>query len=145
MLYRRWRNRPEMVIAALRQHRPMLSGEVPDTGSLRGDVLALLRRVSARIAEVGPETVYGLLGDYFADAEVFAGVQDQVLHIGADVMATILKRAAGRGEARDRISPMVATLPTDLYRHQVFLTRTPPTEDVITQIVDDVFLPLVRP
>ena len=76
---------------------------------------------------------------------MFADVQDQVLHIGADVMATILKRAAGRGEARDRISPMVATLPTDLYRHQVFLTRTPPTEDVITQIVDDVFLPLVRP
>ena len=75
--------------------------------------------MSARIAEVGPETVYGLLGDYFADAEVFADVQDQVLHIGADVMATILKRAAGRGEARDRISPMVATLPTDLYRHQV--------------------------
>jgi AcrR family transcriptional regulator len=145
VLYRRWRNRPEMVIAALRRRRPILSGEVPDTGSLRGDVLALLRRMSARIAEVGPETVYGLLGDYFADAEVFADVQDQVLHIGADVMATILKRAAGRGEARDRISPMVATLPTDLYRHQIFVTRTPPTEHVITQIVDDVFLPLVRP
>jgi len=35
VLYRRWRNRPELVIAAMRRHRPMLSGEVPDTGSLR--------------------------------------------------------------------------------------------------------------
>jgi AcrR family transcriptional regulator len=145
VLYRRWRNRPELVIAALRRHRPMLSGEVPDTGSLRGDVLALLRRMSARLAEIGPETVYGVLGDYFADAEVFARVQDQVLHIGADAMATILKHAADRGEARNHVSPMVATLPTDLYRHQIFLTRTPPTEGIITEIVDDVFLPLVRP
>ncbi|HEY5989061.1 MAG TPA: TetR/AcrR family transcriptional regulator, partial [Streptosporangiaceae bacterium] len=144
VLYRRWRNRPELVIAALRRHRPMLSGEVPDTGSLRGDVLALLRRMSARLAEIGPETVNGLLGDYFADAEVFSRVQDQVLYIGAGVMATILKRAADRGEARTEISPIIATLPTDLFRHQLFFTRTPPAERIITEIVDEVFLPLVR-
>src|ERR1700691_156525 len=59
VLYRRWRNRPELVIAAMRRHRPLLSGEIPDTGSLRGDVLALLRRMSARLAAVGTETVHG--------------------------------------------------------------------------------------
>ena len=144
VLYRRWPSKPELVIAALRRYRPMLSGEVPDTGSLRGDVLALLRRMSARLAEVGPETVYGMLGDYFADAEMFARVQDQVLHIGAGVMAAILKRAADRGEARADVKPMIATLPTDLFRQQIFLTRTPPAEEIITQIVDDVFLPLAR-
>jgi AcrR family transcriptional regulator len=145
VLYRRWRNRPELVIAALRRHRPMLSGEVPDTGSLRGDVLALLRRMSARLAEIGPETVYGLFGDYFGDAEMFSRIQEQVLHIGAGVMTTILKRAAGRGEARADIRPVIATLPTDLFRHQLLLTRTPPSEGIIAEIVDDVFLPLVRP
>jgi tetracycline repressor-like protein len=132
-------------IAALRRHRPMLSGEVPDTGSLRGDVLDLLRRMSARLAEIGPETVYGLLGDYFGDAELFSRIQEQVLHIGAGVMTTILKRAAGRGEARADIRPVIATLPTDLFRHQLLLTRTPPSEGIIAEIVDDVFLPLVRP
>lgn len=145
VLYRRWHNRPELVIAALRRHRPMLSGEVPDTGSLRGDVLALLRRMSSRLAEIGPETVYGLLGDYFADAGLFRQVQDQVLHIGAGVMTTILKRAAGRGEARPDVQPMVATLPVDLFRHQIFLARVAPSEGIITDIVDGVFLPLVRP
>lgn len=145
VLYRRWRNRPELVIAALRRHRPILSGEVPDTGSLRGDVLALLRRMSARLAEIGPETVYGLLGDYFADAGLYSRTQDQILHIGTGVMTTILKRAAGRGEARTGISPMIATLPTDLFRHQSFLARTPPSESVIAQIIDEVFLPLVQP
>ena len=145
VLYRRWRGRPELVIAAMRRHRPMLSGEVPDTGSLRGDVLALLHQMSGRLAETGPETVYGLLGDYFADAELFSRIQDQVLQIGTGVMATILKRAADRGEAHHDISSMIATLPTDLFRHQIFLARTPPSERVIVEIVDDVFLPLTRP
>jgi AcrR family transcriptional regulator len=144
VLYRRWRNRAELVIAAIRRHRPMLSGEVPDTGSLRGDVLALLTRVSARLTELGPETLYGILGDYFADTESVAAFQDQVLHIGAGVMATILKHAEERGEVRQGISPRVTSLPTDLFRHELLIRRTPPSTPVITEIVDDVFLPLVQ-
>src|SRR5580658_5732141 len=38
VLYRRWPKKAELVVAALRRHRPILSGDVPDTGSLRGDV-----------------------------------------------------------------------------------------------------------
>ncbi len=144
VLYRRWRNRPELVIVAMRRHRPMLSGEVPDTGSLRGDVLALLTRVSDRLTELGPETVYGILGDYFADTELFAAFQDQVLHIGASVMASILKHAKERGEVRQGISPRVASLPTDLFRHELLVRRTPPARSAIAEIIDDVFLPLVR-
>ena len=145
VLYRRWRNRPELVIATLRRHRPMLSGEIPDTGSLRGDVLALLRWMSGHLAEIGPETVYGLLGDYLSDAELFARSQDHVLHISAGVMDAILKRAVDRGEARADVEPRIATLPTDLFRNELFLARTPPSEGAIAEIIDDVFLPLVRP
>lgn len=144
VLYRRWRNRAEMIVSAMRRHQPMLSGEVPDTGSLRGDVLALLTRVSARLTELGPETLYGILGDYFADTESVAAFQDQVLHIGAGVMATILKHAEERGEVRQGISPRVTSLPTDLFRHELLIRRTPPSRRVITEIVDDVFLPLVQ-
>jgi len=145
VLYRRWRNRPELVLAVIRRHRPLLSGEIPDTGTLRGDVLALLRRMSARLAEIGPETVYGLLGDYLSDAGMFARGRDQLLSISAEVMETILKRAADRGEARAGVENRIATLPTALFRNELFLARTPPSEGTLVEIVDDVFLPLVRP
>jgi AcrR family transcriptional regulator len=141
VLARRWPARPQLVIAALRRHRPMLSGEIPDTGSLREDVLALLRRISARFAEVGPETFYGLAGDYFADPALVPDFQAQVLQAGNEVMAAILKRAAERGEARDGILPRIATLPIDLLRHELLLS--PGDEHAITEIVDQVFLPLV--
>jgi AcrR family transcriptional regulator len=144
VLYRRWPSRAALVIAAMRRHQPMLSGEAPDTGSLRGDVLALLTRISGRLAEMDPETVYGILGDYFTDTRLFSAFQAEVLHIGAGVMAAILKRAEERHEIRPGVSLRVAALPIDLYRHELFISRTPPTQRVIAEIVDDVFLPLVR-
>jgi AcrR family transcriptional regulator len=145
VVYRRWPTKAELVIAAQRRHQPLLSGQVPDTGSLRGDVLAALRRMSARVTETGTETVFGLLGDYLADPELFSRVQGQLLTIGPEVMATILERAAARGEVHLGIGPQIATLPTDLFRNQLFLHRHPPSEEVITAIVDEIFLPLTQP
>jgi hypothetical protein len=60
-------------------------------------------------------------------------------------MTGILKRAEDRGEARGDIESRIATLPTDLFRNELFRARTPPSEGTLVEIVDDVFLPLVRP
>lgn len=146
VLYRRWPSRPALVLAAMRQQAPLLSGEVPDTGTLRGDVLALLRRISQRLSDVGPEVIHGLLAEYFRDAELFSYLQAQVLQVGTGVMYTILQRAAERGEvAPDAINPRIATLPVDLARHELLVTRAPVPDAVLVEIVDEMFLPLVRP
>jgi hypothetical protein len=116
---------------------------VPGTGNRRDDVLAVLRRVSARLADLGPETIYGLLADYFADPGLVPDLQVLVLHSGNTFMVAILKRAAQRGEARSDIPPRVATLPIDLLRHEIFRSLSPADEQAITEIVDQVFLPLV--
>jgi hypothetical protein len=101
--------------------------------------------MSSRLAEIGSETVYGLLGDYLGDAGLFSRSQGEVLAISAEVMQTILKRAADRGEARPGVERRIATLPTDLFRNELFKARTPPSEGTLVEIIDDVFLPLVRP
>jgi hypothetical protein len=41
-------------------------------------------------------------------------------------------------------APRVASLPTDLARHELLFRRTAVPDDVLTEIVDDVFLPLVH-
>jgi AcrR family transcriptional regulator len=144
VLYRRWPSRLELVLAALRHRGLVRSGTVPNTGSLRGDVLSVLRAISRRVSEVGPQNLYALLSDVFADAEATAAVEDHFLHHNGDVMAIILKRAADRGEIRGDISSRIATLPIDLVRHELLLARTPASKLAIVEIVDDVFLPLVR-
>jgi AcrR family transcriptional regulator len=142
VIYRRWRNRHELVVAAMRHRAPVYSGATPDSGTLRGDVLAVLRRASARISEIGPDTVIAMLSDLLSDDEAFEQTLDQLLRSGGETMAGVLDRAAARGEAREHISPRVARLPIDLLRHELILTHQPPSARTLEEIVDDIFLPL---
>lgn len=144
VIYRRWRNRAELVIAALRHQRPVNAGTIPDTGTLRGDLLAVLGRASSRISAIGPDTVVGLLADLLADERADENALGEVLRSGSELMTVILQRAAARGEAPAELPARVVRLPLDLLRHELILTHHPPTESTINEIVDDVFLPLVR-
>jgi AcrR family transcriptional regulator len=142
VLYRRWQNRAELILAVLHQRRPMISGEVPDTGSLRGDVIALLRRASAGIAEIGTETIFGLFDELSRQPEAAAYLFAS--RVSDETMAAILLSADRRGEVRlESITRRVASLPLHLLRYELLWTRAIVPDDVIEQIVDEVFLPLV--
>ncbi|MGO9205835.1 MAG: TetR-like C-terminal domain-containing protein, partial [Candidatus Limnocylindrales bacterium] len=110
---------------------------------LRGDVLALVRRVSGGINEIGPETMFGLLADLYDSPDLRAVLQaDQA---GATAMTAILEAAARRGEVRlERLTPRVVSLPIDLVRRELLQTRAPVPDAVLVEIVDEIFLPLVH-
>jgi hypothetical protein len=62
------------------------------------------------------------------------------------LIRAILDRAVARSEVdRDRLTPRIFSLPTDLARHEMIMTLKPPSDDAIRQIVEDIFLSLVRP
>ncbi|MGW5053071.1 helix-turn-helix domain-containing protein [Actinokineospora sp. NPDC004072] len=122
-IYRRWPNRAALALAA---YRELAEAELtpPETGDLRSDVLTLLRRVNASarfdllrglVAEVDPQ----LLRDLPA--------------------APVWQRIAGD------VHPRVATVAIDLLRSE-YLTRglAAVPDEVIVEIVDEVYLPLVR-
>jgi len=46
VLYRRWRTREELLRATLRRRGEITPADVPDTGSLRGDVIAKLTEIN---------------------------------------------------------------------------------------------------
>jgi AcrR family transcriptional regulator len=137
VLYRRWRNRAELAVAAMRHNTGSIADQPPDTGTLRGDVIEVLRRMAQRQHDIPREMLHGLMAES-------ADIQVDIAVIMAGVMAGILERAAARGEiASAEVSPRVMSVPTDLLRHELILTRHPITEELITEIVDEVFLPLV--
>jgi hypothetical protein len=60
-------------------------------------------------------------------------------------MDIIVERAIARGELGPKKPPArVVSLPVDLLRHELLMTLGPVAPQTITQIVDDVFLPLAR-
>lgn len=146
VVYRRWPTKQDLVVAVVRNLR---SGEPPvrpDTGALRGDVIAAMSEMSRRRS--GLVTVMSLrLAEYFEETGTsFADLRALMLEGAHDVFAEILERAVARGEADPaRITPRIAALPFDLLRHELFMTLKPVPRKVIEEIVDTIFLPLVRP
>jgi AcrR family transcriptional regulator len=145
VLYRRWPNRPELVVAALRHHTAVAPIEAADTGTLRGDLLALLRHMSVRVGEVAGVFSF-LIADYFQEEGLSpAALRERAVAGSGSEMALILERAIERGEiSRDRLSPRVASLPVDLVRHDLIMTQAPVPDATLVEIVDRIFLPLVR-
>jgi AcrR family transcriptional regulator len=137
VLYRRWPNRATVVQAAVRHRLGSLADDVPDTGDLREDVLSVLRRFRDYVEAIGPDTARGL-------ASEAADLPPEVLAVTPGVITAILERAAERGEVRaDRITPRITALPGDLLRYEFLVPHGDLSDDTLTGIIDEVFLPIV--
>jgi AcrR family transcriptional regulator len=142
-LYKRWPNRAELVVAALRHQR----GEpepAPDTGSLREDVLTLLRRGAARLDGVFGEAVRGLMAETLTDPDRTATVRGNMFTARNRLMREILDRAAARGDIRPAaVTPQLIGLAPALVDHHFLFHGAPIPDDVLTAIVDNILLPLL--
>lgn len=118
---------------------------VPDTGSLRGDVISLLRQANSQRGHLAV-TVSTRLGGFYRDTGTrIADLRDALEGERGASMEKLIARAVARGEIRPgQIGGRVAQLPVDLLRHDVLFTLAPLTDEAIEEIVDTVFLPLVR-
>lgn len=143
VIYRRWPTRAQLVYAALRADRHLYSSEAPDTGTVRGDLMAILRRVSEMVDEVRPEVIFGLTAELLREKQplLFAEMHERT----GKIMAEILTRGVRRGEiAAEKLTPRLAALPFDLVRYQLMVLQQPLSARDVEEIVDRIFLPLVR-
>ncbi|MDQ0777175.1 AcrR family transcriptional regulator [Streptomyces aurantiacus] len=146
VLYRRWATKQELVLAAIGHGAARVPLEIPDTGSVRGDMLALLRYANA--TRVSTAIILSLhLGGYFTDTGSSLDDLRTVLRGDfPDAVRTVMDRGVQRGELDPgRLSDRIERLPFDLYRYELMMTAKPVPEDVLQEIVDTVFLPLVSP
>lgn len=143
VLYRRWPTRARLVYAALRATRPFLLSEAPDTGTVRSDLMSILHSVSNMVDDLSPEVMFGLIAELLheRDSSLFSEVHER----NARIMKEVLTRGIERGEiAAEKLTPRVAALPFDLVRYQLMVLRQPLSAQDIEEIIDRIFLPLVR-
>lgn len=145
VLYRRWSNRQELVVAAVRHSFTRNSLVIPDTGSLRGDMIALMTQANeSRSAMAAVFSVQ--LGAYYQETGTTpAELREQLLADRASGVETVTRRALERGEiTAAQLSPRIVALPFDLFRHEALMTlKAVPTETIV-EIIDDIFLPLIN-
>ncbi len=142
-IYRRWPNRAELVVDACKVHG-IHDDDLPDTGALRTDMIALLRQVSVKMASPFGSIVRGLLAELPRHPDFARLVRERLHTVGPSTVRVILERAVERGEVeRWIIGSRRATVATDLIRNEFLLFGAPVADRIITEIVDDVYLPLV--
>jgi len=144
-IYRRWPNRAALGVAAYRRMAASAPGP-PDTGGLRGDLLALLRRANRTWTSPYGEILRALLAGADDDPELRGLLRGHAGDDGAGPWTAVLERAVDRGEAPARaLHPRVATAAVALLRNE-YVTRGEPSapDAALVEIVDEVVLPLIR-
>ena len=147
VLYRRWANKDQLVLAALQHHRIANPVAIPDTGALRSDLIAHLAGVSAALAGYFAIAVTASYSGLLADTGLTPSqIRDEILD-GQTYprIRTVYQRAHDRGEIDlQHIPAAVLDMPFDLVRHDLLMDSQPPRRERIRSIVDELFLPLVQ-
>ncbi|MDI6100298.1 TetR/AcrR family transcriptional regulator [Actinoplanes sp. NEAU-A12] len=141
-IYRRWSGKPDMVSAALHglmvEHPPL-----PDTGSLRGDLIAALDTF-CRLYERKHPIVLSLLGAIRSDPALGRLLNDHVLATGTADVGIVFERAVGRGELLPGPNAAaVVEVCKALLWHRLLLTGHPLDEAWVAHVVDDILWPML--
>jgi AcrR family transcriptional regulator len=146
VLYRRWKTREDLLRATARHRGAADPPAVPDTGTLRGDLLALLGSANTTRNPM-VALVSSMLGSYYNQTGLTpAELREAFLTPRGSVVEQVINRAVERGEVDPaRLTPRIINLPFDLFRNEMMMTLTLVPDHVLRQIVDDIFIPLVSP
>ncbi len=143
-IYRRWPDRVALGVAAY--GRMARATPVPDTGDLRGDALELLRRANRHWSSPLGAILRDLMVAAGGAADLVTRLPDQSTGAMTAAWSAVLRRAVLRGEAPpEALHPRVATVPIVLLRNEFVVRGQPSAPDaVLVEIVDEVYLPLIR-
>ena len=140
-LYRRWRGKPELVVAAIMAHKG--DAAVPDTGSLRGDLLEAYCGNSGGLDDPVAQTVLTTVVTAMGRDPEFAEVyrRDFIAPKVASSRA-IYERARERGEVHPDVDlAILAPSLAGIVLHRAFLLGDAVTPELVGRVLDEVVLP----
>jgi AcrR family transcriptional regulator len=143
-LYRRWpHGKADLVADAIRE-RQAEAGPVPDTGSLRGDLLALVALQRGRLRD-DAHLACGLAAQMRTSRELAAVMREHVIAEEHARVETILERARARGELEPGpVSPLFADVAGALVYTRLTITGDPVDQAFADELVDHVLLPILN-
>jgi hypothetical protein len=112
-------------------------------GSVRDELCLLLRHMSNRWRPDLIRVALDLTRDLADAGTTWTDLRAKLTN--GELLRSILKRGVDRGEIDPgRLTPRTIELPIDLARNEILMGRGPLSDKVIREIVEDIFLPLVR-
>jgi AcrR family transcriptional regulator len=145
-LYRRWPSKTELVIDAVAcmKNSDISIDTLPDTGTLRGDLIAMIKPPSIRDAEKKMRVMAGLISLLARNPELADVAQKAVIAPRAQLNRILLQRAIDRGEIRaDLDLATIANISPSMVTYRTMMLAKPVDRDFLISIIDKVILPSV--
>jgi AcrR family transcriptional regulator len=143
-IYRHWAGKAELVAAAVRSCSTVET-HIPDTGSLRGDLLASVGHLASSIAGYDGPVFAALIMAMRNDPE-FANQMRAMQVSKRPIIEAILGRAQARGELKPGCDAgLLEEIGPGLIFMHVFALGEPVDDAFVRHIVDDILLPLLTP
>lgn len=145
-IYRRWSSKAALITDALVYWRPeLLTDDAPDTGSLDGDLDAIVERAKHSETDmVTNDLVLRVALEATHDRELAVALDDLMLFKGRRTFAAVLARAAERGEIRaDRDYSLFTDVVTALGLLRVIGGQSVDAA-FVRRVIDTIVLPAIR-
>ncbi|HWU32670.1 MAG TPA: TetR/AcrR family transcriptional regulator [Marmoricola sp.] len=141
-LYRRWESKPALVIDALIKAKDMPDPELPNTGSLRGDLISTFCGANGMANSRATEVLGAVITAVSTDDEFARLFRERFIGPKLAVTEEIYAHAIERGEISPDIDlEIIGPALAGVCLHRAYLMGTPPDEELITRVIDHLIIP----
>jgi AcrR family transcriptional regulator len=143
-LYRRWDSKADLVLDAVvcMKQRDIDLDALPDTGTLRGDLVAMIKTPSIREGERKLKVMAGIASMIARSPELAAAAQSALVEPRATVNRIFFRRAIERGEIpADSDVERLCTISPAMVAYRVLMLGKPVDREFLISTIDGIILP----
>jgi AcrR family transcriptional regulator len=145
-IYRRWPSKNELVIDAVACMKAAGAGfdELPDTGTLRGDLIAMIKPHSIKEGQKKLQVMAGLISMLVRAPELAEAANAAIVEPRAAANRTLMRRAVERGEiSADCDIETLSLVSPSMAAYRVLIQQLPVDRSFLISLIDGVILPAV--
>jgi AcrR family transcriptional regulator len=148
-IYRRWPAKQDLVMDALLAALPgpdeiLCPDQLPDSVTTVEALHGVARSIAAALGSPAGDAVRSIKCESAADPKLAEMIDERFQAPRRAALVALLQRGIERGEVRsDAATPLVADVLPAVLMHRVILQREPVDEDTVTEIIDQVLIPLI--
>ncbi|GAA5090921.1 TetR/AcrR family transcriptional regulator [Nocardia iowensis] len=142
-IYRRWPGKPALVKAAMDANDAAYVAAIPDTGTVRGDLLAALTALCEQVDDRYVTMLTGLMHAMRVDPELGDALRSHVANEDLGPFATIVDRAVARGELPDDTATELAHQVSEGQIMRRMFLGEPLDQRFLAELVDELLIPIL--
>jgi AcrR family transcriptional regulator len=145
-VYRRWSSKEELVIDAVAcmKQADLDPKNLPDTGTLRGDLLAMIKPRTIEESDRKLKVMAGLMSMISRDPDLAAAANEAIIAPRIAINVLFFERAIARGEIpADSDVAVLAQISQSMVSYRAIMERKPITPEYLRSIVTGIILPAV--